>query len=267
MTSIGSTNTVCPEPGAVVHHAGDARARRGEHGKAVAVVAQDDDRVAERVAPLVEELLEAAARPRCAGAAAASGSRRARETRRRGSFRRRAKSRCAARDERLEIAGGALAPGESGETRASGFSRRASPPRSRARRRGSGRKSSATNAPLSIVASAGVDLLDAGERKPSVADAEGPGLARSRRDSARTGVVVRGRRRDGARASRPVVRAREETRRRTTSNSSADRSARSAASSVGEGRYGVARRSSESLRSIFLRAWIIFRLRFALGFS
>ena len=31
--------------------------------------------------------------------------------------------------------------------------------------------------------------------------------------------------------------------------------------------YGVARRSSESLRSIFLRAWIILRLRFALGFS
>jgi hypothetical protein len=31
--------------------------------------------------------------------------------------------------------------------------------------------------------------------------------------------------------------------------------------------YGVARRSSESLRSIFLRAWIILRLRLALGFS
>lgn len=31
--------------------------------------------------------------------------------------------------------------------------------------------------------------------------------------------------------------------------------------------YGVARRSSESLRSIFLRAWIALRLRFALGFS
>ena len=31
--------------------------------------------------------------------------------------------------------------------------------------------------------------------------------------------------------------------------------------------YGVARFSSESLRSIFLRAWIILRLRLALGFS
>ena len=31
--------------------------------------------------------------------------------------------------------------------------------------------------------------------------------------------------------------------------------------------YGVARRSSESLRSIFLRAWITLRFRFALGFS
>jgi hypothetical protein len=31
--------------------------------------------------------------------------------------------------------------------------------------------------------------------------------------------------------------------------------------------YSVARRSSESLRSIFFRAWIILRLRFALGFS
>jgi len=31
--------------------------------------------------------------------------------------------------------------------------------------------------------------------------------------------------------------------------------------------YIVARRSSESLRSIFLRAWIALRLRFALGFS
>jgi len=31
--------------------------------------------------------------------------------------------------------------------------------------------------------------------------------------------------------------------------------------------YGVARRSSESFRSIFLRAWIILRLRLALGFS
>ena len=31
--------------------------------------------------------------------------------------------------------------------------------------------------------------------------------------------------------------------------------------------YGVARFSSESLRSIFFRAWIILRLRFALGFS
>jgi hypothetical protein len=29
----------------------------------------------------------------------------------------------------------------------------------------------------------------------------------------------------------------------------------------------VARRSSESLRSIFLRAWIALRLRLALGFS
>ena len=33
------------------------------------------------------------------------------------------------------------------------------------------------------------------------------------------------------------------------------------------GGYGVARRSSESLRSIFLRAWIALRFRFALGFS
>ena len=32
-------------------------------------------------------------------------------------------------------------------------------------------------------------------------------------------------------------------------------------------RYGVARFSSESLRSIFLRAWIILRFLFALGFS
>jgi hypothetical protein len=31
--------------------------------------------------------------------------------------------------------------------------------------------------------------------------------------------------------------------------------------------YIVARRSSESLRSIFLRAWIALRFRFALGFS
>jgi hypothetical protein len=31
--------------------------------------------------------------------------------------------------------------------------------------------------------------------------------------------------------------------------------------------YIVARRSSESLRSIFLRAWMALRLRFALGFS
>ena len=34
-----------------------------------------------------------------------------------------------------------------------------------------------------------------------------------------------------------------------------------------KGDYIVARRSSESLRSIFLRAWIALRLRFALGFS
>jgi hypothetical protein len=33
------------------------------------------------------------------------------------------------------------------------------------------------------------------------------------------------------------------------------------------GAYGVTRRSSESFRSIFLRAWIILRFRFALGFS
>jgi hypothetical protein len=31
--------------------------------------------------------------------------------------------------------------------------------------------------------------------------------------------------------------------------------------------YGVARRSSEILRSIFLRAWIALRFLFALGFS
>ena len=35
----------------------------------------------------------------------------------------------------------------------------------------------------------------------------------------------------------------------------------------GKRSYIVARRSSESLRSIFLRAWIALRLRFALGFS
>ena len=47
-------------PRPVVHDAWHARAARGLHRQAVAVVAQDDDRVAERFAPVVEKLLEQA---------------------------------------------------------------------------------------------------------------------------------------------------------------------------------------------------------------
>jgi hypothetical protein len=106
------------------------------------------------------------------------------------------------------------------------------------------------------------DLLEPGKRQQAVADLERSGFARLGEEPADRGLVRRGAQRQNRRPS-----GRRAGQCRNEPEDDADlESFPVGAVSVSRAQR-VARRSSESLRSIFLRAWIILRLRFALGFS
>ena len=127
-----------------------------------------------------------------------------------------------------------------------------------------GRNSSGEPAPpdASSAASSGREVLEAAEGQPSVADAEADGLVRLREQAADLGLLGGGRQRQNRRPS---------GRRSGQGGNETEDDAELEGFPVGAVSvrrvYGVARFSSESLRSIFLRAWIILRLRLALGFS
>ena len=95
-----------------------------------------------------------------------------------------------------------------------------------------------------------------------MADVEGDGLSGLGEEAAHLGLVRGGRQRQNR---RPPGRRSCECRDQTKDDAELEGISPGVAPVTGN--QGIARRSSESLRSIFLRAWIILRLRFALGFS
>ena len=106
------------------------------------------------------------------------------------------------------------------------------------------------------------DLLESPERKGSVPQAKRDRLVGLREQAPNLGLLLGGVQRQERRPSgRRSGQGRDEAK--------DDVELESVSVDVVRGRetYGVARFSSESLRSIFLRAWIILRLRLALGFS
>ena len=108
------------------------------------------------------------------------------------------------------------------------------------------------------------DVFHAGERQPAVPDAEVPGLGGLFKEAGDRALVC-----FGERAEEEVAAGRRagEGGSEAEDGIELERLAVDALLPVRFQYYGVARRSSESLRSIFLRAWIALRLRFALGFS
>jgi hypothetical protein len=108
------------------------------------------------------------------------------------------------------------------------------------------------------------DVFDAGERQSAVANSKGPRLRGVREKSTHGGLIRRGNEVEHGLAAGLGT---GERRNEAEDDVELERGSIAAAVLRGKGFYGVARRSSESLRSIFLRAWIILRLRFALGFS
>jgi len=107
-----------------------------------------------------------------------------------------------------------------------------------------------------------LDVLHPRERKPSVADLERDRLARLFEKRAHGGLLARRLQRQNRRPS-----GRRSGQGRNEAEDDVELEGLAVAASSAFGVYGVARRSSESLRSIFLRAWIILRFLFALGFS
>ena len=108
----------------------------------------------------------------------------------------------------------------------------------------------------------GSDVVEAAEGKSAVADPETDSLVGFGEQTADLGFFARGGQRQNGRPS-----GRRSGQGRNEAEDDAELEGFPVgAVSVSRG-YGVARFSSESLRSIFFRAWIILRLRLALGFS
>ena len=248
--------------GAVVHDARDARTRRREDREAVAVVAQDDDRVSQEVAALVEDAAEASGDLRAAAAQFRAGSRRSA----RGVVADRAVrvEEPARLPDQLDEPGHRVAPPD--ETRRLRLRERA-PHGLRRARHGEDRNGNPPAPPL----------------PPSRAEPRASARCLRR---PRAAVVRCGRETPRPRTSRTGARARRARRRRgevqdgTLSGRGAGEGSDEpedegefesvdiplAAGESFESRAST-RLSSESFRSIFLRAWIILRLRLALGFS
>ena len=106
------------------------------------------------------------------------------------------------------------------------------------------------------------DVLEARQRKPSVAEVERDRLAGLLEERAHRRLFTR---RSQRQNRRPAGRRSSQSGNETEDDVELEGYSVGAASV--SSRYGVARFSSESLRSIFLRAWIILRFLFALGFS
>jgi hypothetical protein len=230
-----------------VHDARDARARRRLHGETVAVVAEHDDRVADGVAPVVEELLEQA---RDLAAPPAQPRSHLRELGRRVV---------------LELAVGVEEPrgppdqlderrdpvAALGEERRLGLGERAPHRLGRARgahdaaevlrRRGAAR--------LLEKVEGGGEVVEPRERQPAVADLERDGLAGLGEPAPDLAFVGGGNQRQNRRPS---------GRRSSQGGDQTEDDAELEGISLGAAPvtrdHMVARRSSESLRSIFLRA-------------
>ncbi len=245
---------------AVVDDSRHAASRGGQDGEAVAVVAHHDDGVPERLVPFSEDLLEL---PRHFGPAAAQLRARARE--RRGCVVAqqsvRAEEPGGVHEQRVEN-GQAIAAG--GKVRRIRLREKAADRVARSRRlhdraeflgraRAAGRIERGEQ---------GSEVFEAAEGKAAVADPETDGFVGLVEQTADLGFVAGGGQRQNGRPS---------GRRSGQGRNEAEDDAELEGFPVGavsvSRSYGVARLSSESLRSIFFRAWIILRLRLALGFS
>ena len=249
-----------PRARSVVHDAGDSRAGGGEDRQAVAVVAEHDDRVAQGLVPLADDFLEL---PRHLAAPAPQLRTRRGERRRRvvaqepvgAEEPRRSRQKRFERRQRLASRGQqrALCFPE-GAAHGLARARRADErPELLGRRRASGGRQGRE---------AGRDVVEARQRQGSVAQAEGDGFVRLGQPPPHVGFF---------RCRAPRQNRRPSGRRSSQGRDEAEDDVELEGFPVdavsGRRVYGVARFSSESLRSIFFRAWIILRLRFALGFS
>ena len=249
--------------GTVVDDAGQPRPGGGQDGQTVAVVAQHDDRVAQDLAPLSQDLFEAArdlAPP--AAQLRAGGGKRGRGVVAQAAFGREQ----LASPFQEGVESGEPQPSR-GQQRRLDFGQGAAHRLTRAgesqdRPELFGRSQAARGGELR---QDGRHVLDAGQGQAPVAQAQGGGLG-----------GLRGKMRDalGCRSGKETEESCFSGRRSGEGGNQPEDDVELERLPVdvvlrrrrGDG-YGVARRSSESLRSIFLRAWIALRLRLALGFS